>query len=111
MAFGADTQGGGLLDPPQVQGLGAYDWASMSGMTPASPLVGGNYGEPGSGGQRQVAVSQQVATLPAASSHPAAASWKELFNLKGNPVGWVCLASIAYLALSHLAHRDGKGRR
>ena len=107
-----ETQGGGgVMDSPLIGGVGYADWATMSGMSPAAPLVGGQPGHAGYGaGQRQVAVAQQSATLPAAAGHPAAANWRELFNLKGNPVGWVCLATIAYLGLTHMSYRKG-GRR
>jgi hypothetical protein len=104
MAFGQD-QGGGLLDPPIVQGEGYADWASMSGMHPQNSLVGGNAGSPGYGtGQRQVALASpgqnNAATL--ASGSPARANWSEVFNLKGNPIGWVLIASILYLGLMHI---------
>lgn len=115
-----ETQpGGGVMDPATPSGFGYLDWAGMSGMSPESPLVGGQAGQPGYGaGQRQVAVGQSDVTLGAASGSPAAANWRELFNLRGNPVGWVCLATIAYLGLTHLSLRGSasagvgyKGRR
>jgi hypothetical protein len=115
--FGMETQpGGGVMDSPLVGGVGYADWATMSGMSPASPLVGGQAGQPGYGaGQRQVAVGEAPVTLASASGSPAAANWRELFNLKGNPIGWVCLAAIAYLGLTHLSIRQnlsiGKGGR
>ena len=103
MGVGADIQGGGVLAPPSVQGLGAASWAQMTGMASSSPLVGGRSGSPGyEAGQRQTAVGQAPATLAAASGHPAAANWRELFNFKGNPVSWICLATIAYLGLTHI---------
>lgn len=109
--YGMETQpGGGVLAPPSVGGLGYMDWASMSGVDPGSPLVGGQAGQPGYGaGQRQVAIGEAPVTLAAASGSPAAANWRELFNLKGNPIGWVCLATIAYLGLTHLSLRAGAG--
>ncbi len=100
------------MDSPIVTGVGYADWATMTGMSPASPLVGGQPGSPGyGGGQRQTVVAQQAATLPGAAGHPAAANWKELFNLKGNPVSWVCIATVLYLGLTHLSLRTGKGKR
>jgi hypothetical protein len=109
MAFG-QGQGGGLQDPPAVQGLGAFDWTSMSGMSPGHTLVGGSAGRPGyEAGQRQVFVADpgQAAANTLASGSPARANWSEVFNLKGNPIGWVLIASILYLGLMHIHVRGG----
>lgn len=108
-----ETQpGGGVMAPPAVGGLGYADWATMSGVDASSPLVGGQAGQPGyQAGQRQVAIGQSPVTLAAATGSPAAANWRELFNLRGNPVGWVAIAAIAYLGLTHLSIRQQKGGR
>lgn len=106
MAFGvSNNSGGGVMDWPAVPDLGYADWAGMSGMQPGHPLVGGTAGAPGyGGGQRQVAVADpgQAAMAQVAAGSPARANWSELFNLKGNPIGWVLLAAIAYLGLMHV---------
>jgi hypothetical protein len=112
MAFGSDTQAGGLWDAPDVADQGYQDWASMSGMQPGHPLVGGTAGTAGyGGGQRQVAVASQDPTAAAVNAAAAAPNWRQLFNLKGNPISWVAIASIAYLGLSHLSARGQLGRR
>lgn len=98
-------QGGGLFTWPEPDDVGYMDWAQMSGMSPAHPLVGGTAGSPGyGGGQRSVAVSDpgQAAVGQVAAGSPARASWAEIFNLKGNPIGWVLIASIVYLGLMHI---------
>lgn len=109
MAFG-QGQGGGLQDPPAVQGVGLGDWAQMAGMDPAHPLVGGSAGSPGyGGGQRQVFVadSSMASQAAVASGSPMRANWSEIFNLKGNPIGWVLIASILYLGLMHIHAKAG----
>jgi hypothetical protein len=98
-------QGGGLLVSPNVATLGVADWSAMSSMSPAHPLVGGSAGRPGYGsGQRQVVVSDpsQAQMSTVASGAPARSNWSEIFNLKGNPIGWVLIASILYLGLMHI---------
>jgi hypothetical protein len=109
MAFG-QLQGGGLMDPPAVQGLGVGDWTQMTGMNPAHPLVGGTAGRPGyETGQRQVFVadSSMASQAAVASGSPMRANWTEIFNLKGNPIGWVLIAAILYLGLMHIHVRAG----
>jgi hypothetical protein len=103
-------QGGGLMDPPAVQGLGLGDWEQMTGMSPGHALVGGSAGAPGyGGGQRQVFVADNAVASQAAlaSGSPARANWTEIFNLKGNPIGWVLIASILYLGLMHIHVKGG----
>lgn len=109
--YGMETQpGGGVMAPPPVGGLGYADWATMTGMSPGSPLVGGQAGQPGyEAGQRQVAIGESPVLLGPAAGSPASANWRELFNLRGNPIGWVCLAAIAYLGLTHLSIRANAG--
>ena len=109
MAFGLGQQGG-LQDPPLLTDVGYQDWTSLGGMDPAHPLVGGTAGQPGYGaGQRQVAVGDPAAASHAtlAAGSPARAHWAELFNLKGNPIGWVLIAAILYLGLMHIHVRAG----
>jgi hypothetical protein len=98
-------QDAGAFTWPDVPDVGYQDWAQLTGMQPAHPLVGGNAGTPGyGGGQRSVAVADpsQAAVSQVAAGSPARASWAELFNLKGNPIGWVLIAAIAYLGLAHI---------
>lgn len=110
MAYGLDTDISGVFAPPQDEGVGYEDWAEMSGMQPAHPLVGGSAGTPGyGGGQRQVLAADPgtAALAQVAAGSPVRSNWSELFNLKGNPIGWVCIAAILYLGLMHLHVRAG----
>lgn len=101
-------QGGGVFSWPDVPELGYETWAEMSGMQPAHPLVGGQAGQPGyEAGQRQVAVSDPAQVAVAQSGQGARANWAELFNLRGNPIGWVLIAAVLYLGLAHLHVRGG----
>lgn len=103
-------QDAGVFAPPAVEDAGYQDWASMTGIAPGHPLVGGRAGQPGyEAGQRQVAVADpaQAAIAQVAAGSPARANWTELGNLSGNPVGWVLLAAIAYLAMTHIHVRAG----
>lgn len=105
---------GPVFEWPAQPETGYDTWAAMSGMQPGHPLVGGNAGRPGyEGGQRQVAIADPAtnATLGAASGSPASAHFSEILNFKGNPIGWVLLFSIAYLALTHMHMRAGAGVR
>ena len=113
MAFGLDSDVAGVFAVPNDQDVGYDDWATMSGMQPGHPLVGGYSGSPGyGGGQRQVAVADGSSTAglaQVAAGSPARQNWTELFNLKGNPVGWVCIFAILYLGLMHIHVRAGGG--
>lgn len=110
-------QSGGTFAVPEVPGLGTETWAMMGGVDPGSPLVGGRGprgGPTADFAYRQVALGAPDASAGAAAGAPMAANWREIFNLKGNPVGWVLLAAIAYLGLSHISlhgsARAGKAR-
>src|SRR5581483_104756 len=107
MATG-QLQGGGVFAWPDVPETGFEQWAEMSGMSPGHPLVGGSAGQPGyGGGQRQVAVAAPDPTAGVASGAPARAHWSELMNLKGNPIGWVLMVALGYLALTHIHVKAG----
>lgn len=113
-------QSGGLFGWPDVPDLGPETWASMSGVSPSSPLVGGRGGDVGysgtsvTGTERRVAVSAPEHAGGAGT--PTRAHFSEILNLKGNPIGWVLIASIIYLGLAHislhgsLTGRAGKAR-
>lgn len=106
MAFGlADTAG--VMDRPvSDSAVGYADWAGMSGIGPGHPLVGGMAGQPGYGVLgRQVAIAAPGGAAPEAQS--ARAHWSELFNFRGNPLGWVLIAAILYLGLMHIHVRGG----
>jgi hypothetical protein len=102
MAIGLDTSGnGGVMSVPQVPGLGDDQWAQMSGMSPAHPLIGGYAGSAGYGtGQRRIStIPNQGAAI--ASGNPSYQHWSQLFNLKNNPIGWVLILILAYYAMHH----------
>jgi hypothetical protein len=105
MAYGLG-QDAGVFSWPDVPDVGYQDWSEMSGMSPAHPLVGGSSGAPGYGSAatRQVMLTDpgQAAVAQVAAGSPARANWTELGNLKGNPIGWVLIAAIAYLGLMHV---------
>jgi hypothetical protein len=102
MATG-QMQGGGVESYPLVPEAGYEDWASMSGISPAHALVGGQAGNPGyEGGQRQVAIAAPDPMSGVASGSPARKGPLELFNLKGNPIGWVLIAAVLFLGLMHI---------
>jgi hypothetical protein len=107
MATG-QMQEGGVFEWPATPEVGYEDWAGMSGMSPGHPLVGGSAGVPGyGGGQRQVAVAAPNPTAGVASGSPARANWAELFNLRGNPIGWVLIAAVLFLGLMHIHVKAG----
>jgi len=102
------------MDPPVIPDLGYESWSEMSGISPAHPLVGGNAGQPGyEAGQRRVAIADPSTSsvVGPSSGSPASGHYSELMNLKGNPIGWVLIASIIYLGLTHLHVRAGAGVR
>lgn len=107
MAYGLADVGGVMDRPVTDSDVGFEDWGTMSGISPAHPLVGGSAGQPGYGSYatRQVAIAAPAATLTA--GQPARAHWSELFNFKGNPIGWVLIAAILYLGLMHIHVRAG----
>jgi hypothetical protein len=115
MAYGLGNDIIGVMSYPTGGPMSGYeDWAGMSGMQPAHPLVGGSAGSPGyGGGQRSVALAAPDPTQAVQSGAPVAAHWSQLFNLKGNPIGWVALASIFYLGISsiHLSAGANVGGR
>jgi hypothetical protein len=104
-------QSGGVFSWPDVPELGYETWSSMTSVEPGHPLVGGSGpGSLGYGpahGMRQVALAQPAPAQGAAAGSPASANWRELFNLKGNPLPWVLLAAILYLGLMHIHVRAG----
>jgi hypothetical protein len=107
MATG-QMQGGGVFAWPDVPSLGYENWAEMSGMAPGHALVGGSAGSPGYGaGQRQVAVAQADPMASVAAGAPARGHWSELMNLKGNPIGWVLIVLLGYMALTHIHVKAG----
>jgi len=103
MAYGqAPSSTGGVMGFPSVPGLGQDEWAAMSGMNPGNPLAGGYPGSAGYGtGQRKIATAPN-ATAAIAAGTPGTQSWSGLFNLGSNPLGWILLMLIGYVAITHL---------
>lgn len=109
MATG-QLQGGGLFAWPDLPQNGPNEWAQMTGMDPAHPLVGGTSGRPGYGSTatRRVAIADSTQQLgDIASGSPARAHFSELANLKGNPIGWVLIIAVLYLGVMHIHVRAG----
>lgn len=111
MAYGLGQ--GPMFSVPDVGSLGAQTWAGMSGVHPSSPLVGGR-GAPSGGVDADFHFSRTSiagagdASVGAATGAPMSANWREIFNLQGNPVGWVMIAAIIYLGLAHVTlHGSG----
>lgn len=103
MAFGmSGSSTGGVMGFPSVPGEGQDQWAQLSGASPANPLVGGYAGGAGYGtGQRKIATSPNP-TAAIASGNPSFSHWSQLFDLKNNPIGWVLLLLLGYVAMTHL---------
>ena len=109
---GGQGQGGGVFALPDVPSLGQETWADMAGVHPNDPLVGGR-GAQGivvNNAYRQVALGAPDPSAGAASGAPMSGNWREIFNLKGNPVGWVLIASIIYLGLAHISLQGRLGK-
>lgn len=88
---------------PAVPGLGDDQWALMSGISPGHPLVGGYVGSPGYGTLRPRVASIPNQGAAIASGNPSYQHWSQLFNLKHNPIGWVLILLLAYLAMHHFS--------
>jgi hypothetical protein len=103
MAYGlSPSANGGVMSSPSVPGLGQDQWAMMSGANPSNALIGGYAGSPGYlGGQRKIATSPN-ATAAVAAGQPGTQSWSQLFNLKGNPIGWILILLLVYVAITHM---------
>lgn len=100
MATGMN-QGGGVFEYPDVPSLGPDTWAGMTGVHPEDPLVGGRTGFGYTDDiNRRVVIG---APSTGAKGGPVRAHYSELLNLKGNPIGWVCIAAIIYLGLAHIS--------
>lgn len=100
MAYGLSDVAGVFALPPEPA-LGYYEWAELSGMDAGHPLVGGYSGEPGYGRlSGRVALGMADPTTAAAAGAPPAAHWSQLFNFRGNPIGWVLIFMLLYYALN-----------
>ena len=94
---------------PDVPSIGAATWDQMSGVSPGSPLVGGMGAAGGIDPDykyRRVAVGSGTAAGGAGGA-PVRGHYSELANLQSNPVGWLLIASLLYLALSNISLHGG----
>ena len=107
MALGTDTSSsGGAIDIGS--GIAGDDmWAAMSGISAASPLVGGTPGVAGYG----VTGFANVATSPSPTAALAAGTarrhWSGAFDLKNNPLSWLLLVCLVLWAGYKLEHKRG----
>lgn len=110
MAMG-QNQRGGLAAMPDLPELGPATWSELSGMDPGHPLVGGRgpYGNVDADYHlRQVAIAHgRPQPMPGAEA--VQASWRELGDLKHNPLPWVLIAAVLYLGLFHVHVSGGVG--
>lgn len=110
------TEWSGAVAPTDVANQGEHSWATVSGMSPSHPLVGG----PHIGGLGSFDVDRgrsQIVTLP--DSGGAAApwtgvmagapgvhlldDWRDLFNFKGSPMPWLLLLALAAVGVAQLS--------
>jgi hypothetical protein len=101
------SYGGGVAATPSVPGLGEDQWAAISGANPASPLITGHFGSPGYG-QTRIASAPNVQAARA-NGTPGGGHWTQLFDLSGNPLGWILLMFLAFMAI-HFAEHHGRRR-
>lgn len=124
MAFGlGPSESGGVMAPADVRGAGEFEWATIGGLEPTNPLVGGpSYTD---GPLQPDRGRNRIVTTPDGNSGPAtsgvAASpdgmaqlddWRDLFNLKGSPMPWLLILALAMLGFMQfrLAARASAGR-
>jgi hypothetical protein len=118
MALGL-TEWSGAVAPADVAGAGEMEWATVSGMNPGNPLVGG----PRVAGLGAFDVDRgrgaNIVTLPAGEGGGGGApwtgamagapgvelldDWKDLFNFRGSPMPWLLLLSLAALGVAQLS--------
>lgn len=119
MAIGrATSRGGGVLSEADVRGAGEMEWATLIGVRPDHPLVGGT--GPGSYAGTIVQENSRIVTTPAGQSGAATAGglaatpdgyaaagikhlddWRDLFNFKGSPAPWMLLIALAIVFFAH----------
>jgi hypothetical protein len=117
MAIGRSTsRGGGVIDQADVSGAGDTEWATLTGIGPDHPLIGGGSAMPYNIG----AENNRIVTTPAGQSgaatggglaatpdgHAAAAvkhldDWRDIFNFGGSPMPWLLLLALGVLFFAH----------
>jgi hypothetical protein len=101
MAYGMG-QTGGVMGTPAVSGQGVDQWSMMSGMAAGTPLAGGYAGSPGYNTTTRKIATAPNSTAAVATGTPGTQNWSQLFNLGGNPLGWILILLIGYVAITHL---------
>ncbi len=118
MAIGrATSRGGGVIDEADVRGGGDYEWASLIGVAPDHPLVGGT--GPGSWSGTITDENRRIVTTPAGQSGAATGGglaalpdgyrggvkhlddWRDLLNFKGSPMPWLLIVALGVLFFAH----------
>lgn len=107
------TEFSGAMAPPDQRDAGELAWATVSGMQPTSPLVGGPR-VPGLGAQDVDAGRSRIVTIPGAQEPATGAGatapgvellddWRDLFNFRGSPMPWLLLMGLAMLGFMQIA--------
>jgi hypothetical protein len=112
MALGM-TEWSGAIAPADVRGAGEMEWATVSGMAPSHPLVGGPH-VPGLGAYDvDRGRGARIQTLPAGEGGGSTSGggpdlallddWKDLLNFRGSPMPWLLLLALAALGVAQLS--------
>jgi hypothetical protein len=98
-----------VVAPPDVPGAGRDEWASMTGIPPTHPLIGGpGWGPDSSGTQADAGFARVVDGAPGmpggapTDRHVRAGwdDWRDLFN-PHSPMMWLLLFALAATSLVH----------
>lgn len=109
MATGLSTSyNGGVAATSSIPGLGEDQWALISGAHPANPLITGSIGGTGYGQTRIASSPNPMAAR--ANGTPGQGHWTQLFDLKGNPLGWILLLLLAFGAIHFAENHRGRRR-
>ena len=106
MAFGlGPSESGGVMAPADVRGAGEMEWATISGLAPTNPLVGGpGYGYDVDQGRSRVVTTPDGQAGPATAGLAATPDgvqlqddWRDLINFKGSPMPWLLILALVML--------------
>jgi hypothetical protein len=102
------SEGGGVMAPPDVRGAGDLEWSVMSGAAPGHPLVGGGRQDYG-GIDPEFSRGDRIVTTPEGQMGSGTGDmadapgvellddWRDLFNWKGSPMPWLLLFALLFL--------------
>lgn len=109
MAGGVTWDPGGVAAPSDVRDAGAMEWATVSGIEPWDPIMGGGFagamgGTPGIDPDRRFGT---IVTLPLGQGAPAPDAeafddWRDLFDFRNSPAPWVLLGLLAAIGFVQL---------